>query len=156
MQQILALADAPETDRPLIEMGLDSLMAVEFATSLQQMLGDQVAVGPTMLFDHPTIDAISDYVLTMISTDVTAKEDPYPEKVTSPHPRQERIRDDIAIIGMSCRFPGAENLHQFWKNLLNGVDSIREIPDDRWDIDRFLQRTAPTRQNVFVFRRISG
>ena len=42
-------------------------MAVEFGTELQQMLGDQFAVGPTMLFDHPTIDAISDFVLELVS-----------------------------------------------------------------------------------------
>jgi len=31
---------------------------------------------------------------------------------------------DIAIIGMSGRFPGANNLEQFWKNIKNGVESI--------------------------------
>ena len=46
-------------------------------------------------------------------------------------------RDDIAIIGMSCRFPGAENVEEFWQNLLDGVDSVREIPDGRWDVDQF-------------------
>ena len=55
--------ELPEIDRPLIEMGLDSLMAVEFSTELQIMIGEQFAIGPTMLFDHPTIDAIADHVL---------------------------------------------------------------------------------------------
>lgn len=32
---------------------------------------------------------------------------------------------EIAVIGMSGRFPGANNLHQFWENLKNGVNSIR-------------------------------
>ena len=32
---------------------------------------------------------------------------------------------DIAIIGVSCRFPGADNWRQFWNNLKNGVESIR-------------------------------
>jgi acyl transferase domain-containing protein/acyl carrier protein len=34
-----------------------------------------------------------------------------------------RARDDIAIIGMSGRFPGARNLEEFWDNLRNGVES---------------------------------
>ena len=38
---------------------------------------------------------------------------------------------------MSCRFPGADNIDEFWQNLLDGVDSVREIPSDRWDMDRF-------------------
>ena len=37
---------------------------------------------------------------------------------------QEFSESDIAIVGMSCRFPGAENIDQFWKNLCNGVESI--------------------------------
>ena len=31
---------------------------------------------------------------------------------------------DIAIIGMSGRFPGARNVAEFWENLRNGVESI--------------------------------
>jgi acyl transferase domain-containing protein/acyl carrier protein len=32
--------------------------------------------------------------------------------------------DEIAIIGMSGRFPGANNIDEFWRNLVNGVESI--------------------------------
>jgi acyl transferase domain-containing protein/thioesterase domain-containing protein len=32
--------------------------------------------------------------------------------------------DEVAIIGMVCRFPGAKDIHQFWRNLKEGVDSI--------------------------------
>lgn len=41
--------------------------------------------------------------------------------------------EPIAIIGMACRFPGAKNYRDFWDNLVNRVDSIVEIPSDRWD-----------------------
>src|SRR5918996_2625022 len=34
------------------------------------------------------------------------------------------LADKIAIIGMSCRFPGARDLDAFWNNLRNGVESI--------------------------------
>jgi len=42
-------------------------------------------------------------------------------------------REDIAVIGMSGCFPGAENLEQFWENLESGANCITEIPSDRWD-----------------------
>ncbi len=32
---------------------------------------------------------------------------------------------DIAIIGMACRFPGAANAHQYWDNLIGGVEFDR-------------------------------
>ena len=44
---------------------------------------------------------------------------------------------DIAIIGLSCRFPGAENPEAFWDLLEKGGDAITEIPPDRFDVDAF-------------------
>ncbi|HEY9130845.1 MAG TPA: beta-ketoacyl synthase N-terminal-like domain-containing protein, partial [Dyella sp.] len=44
---------------------------------------------------------------------------------------------DMAIVGMACRFPGADNYAQFWDNLCQGVSSISEIPQGRWDKDAF-------------------
>jgi len=50
-----------------------------------------------------------------------------------------RQADDtgIAVIGMDCRFPGARDAEQYWGNLVGDVDSIREIPPDRWDWRRY-------------------
>ncbi len=45
--------------------------------------------------------------------------------------------EPIAIVGLSCRFPGANNPREFWQLLRDGVDAIREVPPDRWDIDQF-------------------
>lgn len=39
--------------------------------------------------------------------------------------------NSIAIVGMSCRFPGAESVNQYWQNLLDGVESIQvELDSD--------------------------
>ncbi len=40
------------------------------------------------------------------------------------------ISDGIAVIGMNCRFPGAGNIDEFWKNLKNGVESITHFSDE--------------------------
>ncbi|MEQ8971994.1 MAG: beta-ketoacyl synthase N-terminal-like domain-containing protein [Coleofasciculus sp. C1-SOL-03] len=46
--------------------------------------------------------------------------------------------EPIAIIGMGCRFPGnAHNPEAFWQLLRHGVDAIREVPPDRWDIKAY-------------------
>jgi polyketide synthase PksN len=42
-------------------------------------------------------------------------------------------KTDIAIIGMACRFPGANSHEEFWENLIQGRTSIRIIPEERWD-----------------------
>ncbi|MDP4195847.1 MAG: amino acid adenylation domain-containing protein [Bacteroidota bacterium] len=49
--------------------------------------------------------------------------------------KQQKKDDPIAIIGMECRFPGAENIDEFWNVLNNGVDAITEIPASRWNAD---------------------
>lgn len=48
-----------------------------------------------------------------------------------------QLTADVAIIGVSGRYPGARNLNEFWENLKAGKDSITEIPDGRWKISDF-------------------
>jgi acyl transferase domain-containing protein/NAD(P)H-dependent flavin oxidoreductase YrpB (nitropropane dioxygenase family) len=40
---------------------------------------------------------------------------------------------DVAVVGMSCVYPGADDLAQFWSNILANVDSVTEVPHERWD-----------------------
>lgn len=40
---------------------------------------------------------------------------------------------DIAIVGVSGKYPGADNLVQFWDNLCKSKDCITEVPHSRWD-----------------------
>ena len=41
--------------------------------------------------------------------------------------------EEIAIVGLSGRYPNAKNLEEFWGNLQQGQSAIREIPKERWD-----------------------
>jgi acyl transferase domain-containing protein len=53
---------------------------------------------------------------------------------TLEHARQE----PIAVIGLGCRFPGGANTPDaFWQMMCAGVDAIREVPAERWDIDAY-------------------
>ncbi|WP_203073864.1 SDR family NAD(P)-dependent oxidoreductase [Falsiroseomonas ponticola] len=45
---------------------------------------------------------------------------------------EARFRAPIAIIGMGCRFPGAEDPDAFWTMLAEGRDAVRPVPPDRW------------------------
>jgi 3-oxoacyl-(acyl-carrier-protein) synthase/SAM-dependent methyltransferase len=46
---------------------------------------------------------------------------------------ERRATAPVAIIGMSCRFPGADGLDEYWQLLSKGVDAVGDIPPDRWD-----------------------
>ena len=56
---------------------------------------------------------------------------------------------DIAIIGMACKFPGATNYQEFWQNLEEGINSISEIPSQRWEIENFYS-PKPKEQNKSI------
>jgi len=53
--------------------------------------------------------------------------------------------EPIAIVGMACRFPGgANNPQKFWQLLSNGIDTITEVPKERWDIDAYYDPNPDT------------
>jgi acyl transferase domain-containing protein/acyl carrier protein len=56
--------------------------------------------------------------------------------------------EQIAIIGIGCRFPGATHPHAFWELMVNGVDAISEVPADRFDVRSFYDPTPATRGKV--------
>lgn len=42
----------------------------------------------------------------------------------------------VAVVGIGCRFPGgADSPEAFWKLLANGVDTVTDVPADRWNMD---------------------
>ncbi|XP_070553984.1 phthioceranic/hydroxyphthioceranic acid synthase-like [Ptychodera flava] len=45
--------------------------------------------------------------------------------------------EGIAVVGMACRFPGAGDIDEFWKVLVNGENHVTHIPKDRWNNDAF-------------------
>ena len=56
----------------------------------------------------------------------------------------ERAKTEpIAIIGMSCRFPGANNVDEFWQLLREGRDTVRDLPPERRRITDSLGAPAP-------------
>ncbi|MCA9958477.1 MAG: type I polyketide synthase, partial [Anaerolineales bacterium] len=51
---------------------------------------------------------------------------------------EQAKREPIAIVGIGCRFPGgAHDADSFWELLRDGVDTVGEVPADRWDVDAY-------------------
>ncbi|SFS42449.1 polyketide synthase PksN [Marininema halotolerans] len=74
---------------------------------------------------------------TMTHPSNQVKEQPAKEKRVE-HVRVEGGRNEaIAIIGLAGRYPGANNVREFWHNLSEGKDCITEIPSERWDSSQY-------------------
>lgn len=56
----------------------------------------------------------------------------------------------VVIVGMACRFPGADDPQRYWENLCNGHDAITEVPADRWNNSLFYDESpaVPGRVNT--------
>jgi len=132
------------------DAGMDSLTAVELARQIGVLLGR--VISPTVAFDHPDIARLSAHALELleISTVETAsppeadfQADASAEAVSdAEHDLEPEITrgdapgpDAIAVVGMACRYPGADNPEALWALMRDGEVPIREVPADRWDID---------------------
>jgi acyl transferase domain-containing protein/NAD(P)H-dependent flavin oxidoreductase YrpB (nitropropane dioxygenase family) len=64
-------------------------------------------------------------------------------------PRPGTRRPDVAIVGMSCLLPGARNLPEYWDNIVNGVDAVREVPEARWSLHDYYDPDPTARDKVY-------
>ncbi len=49
-----------------------------------------------------------------------------------------RNYDPLVIVGIGLRFPEANNPNEFWNNLANARDSVKFLPSDRWNAQKYL------------------
>lgn len=119
-------------DAGFFDLGMDSLMAVELRRRLERGVGQEIPV--TLVMDHPRLSDAADYLLgEVLGLSKQAGAEPRPTAPAAP----PRTDEPIAVVAVSCRFPGAPNPEAFWELLSGGVDAIREVPEDRFDIDEF-------------------
>jgi acyl transferase domain-containing protein len=150
------VAFAPE--RPVRDLGLDSLGLMELRAQLQRRFGLQLDA--TFFFDYPSPRAMAERLeqLGLTARAVPSSQASTPlqvprvprrqrqEPLPISRPRYAADGEAIAIVAMACRFPGgAHNPEQFWSNLKAGVDAITEVPPTRWDINHYhhLDRDHP-------------
>nr|WP_323183776.1 SDR family NAD(P)-dependent oxidoreductase [Streptomyces canus] len=111
-------------------LGFDSVMAVDLRNSLATATG--LTLPATLVFDHPSALAVTDHLLGELLGGGTGNDHApaVPERATA-------TDDPIAIVGMSCRFPGGiETPEDLWRMLMAEGDGIQEFPADRgWDVE---------------------
>ena len=127
-----ASANAVDPEKAFQELGFDSLAAVELRNRLGTDTG--LRLPPTLIFDYPSAGALAGHLLGEAEGDVPSA------AIVS---RTASSEEPIAIVGMSCRYPGGiDSPQELWRLVAEGRDGIEEFPADRgWDLERVYDPT---------------
>ncbi|MEZ4727507.1 MAG: SDR family NAD(P)-dependent oxidoreductase [Caldilineaceae bacterium] len=154
---LLGMAEAPARTQGFADLGMDSLAAMALKRRLE---ADWTQPLPTTLaFEYPTVAQLANYLYHDVLRFDEASGDPalpsaQPAQVINTDgstvaPEEESL-DAIAIIGMGCRFPGADSPEAFWQLLRDGVDMVTTIPADRWAVDEYFAPEPATPGKLYV------
>jgi acyl transferase domain-containing protein/acyl carrier protein len=123
--------------------GLDSVHALRLTIALAEWLGRPAT--PELAYDYPTIDLLAQH----LASDEVSESPAEPVVTTDRNHRgaTDDVDEPIAIIGIGCRFPGAEGPSAYWRLLAGGQDAITEVSPNRWHPETFASMDPGTGDN---------
>jgi polyketide synthase PksN len=144
---------APERldpNSPFSDLGVDSAGLLSLLETIESQVG--VGLSPTLLFEYHSLAELTEYLSdhhaaalqASLGNDVAAVASAPSQSPPAPLPdagirvaNATPSHGDIAIIGISGRFPGAGSVEELWEVLKSGRDCITEIPQERWDYRKY-------------------
>ncbi|WP_344598973.1 SDR family NAD(P)-dependent oxidoreductase, partial [Streptomyces violaceusniger] len=122
-------AETIGSGRAFKDLGFDSLTAVELRNQLNTVTG--LRLPATLIFDYPDPQVLARHLRTeLVGAQSTVVHTPVPVVAATDD-------EPIAIVAMSCRYPGGVTTpEELWQLLAAGEDGISRFPDNRgWDLE---------------------
>lgn len=107
------------------ELGATSLDFIHLNSKISKMLKRNVPI--ETMFEYPTIESLASHL---------CGEEEVEESDNNASSEKFQVNGEsceIAVIGMSGKFPKARNIHEFWDNLVGGVECISFFEDKELD-----------------------
>ncbi|MCL2719395.1 MAG: SDR family NAD(P)-dependent oxidoreductase, partial [Lachnospiraceae bacterium] len=116
------------------DMGIDSLMSVEFRNLLNERFGHNFSV--SVLFSYPDMASLQKYITAEILPAVNIKDADAGQYMNI---EENKLKNEpIAIVGIGCKFPGGiESAEDFYRVLAEGVEAVGDIPEERWNFSQY-------------------
>ncbi len=127
------------------QLGGSSIRALRTVALMKKQA--DVNITPAEFFDNPTINSVLQLAdrKAQLTDRFALHGESKPESA-----EQSKYDGQYAIVGMSARFPGAQNLEQFWENLVQGRESISFFTPE--ELDRTLDPRDTTDPNYVAAR----
>ncbi len=123
--QVLNIPESQvEMDASFLEIGGTSVKAYEFLGKLSELIGVDI---PSSIFSK--CETLSEFIDYFSNNSSIVKTDMATTTIEKVH-----TKETVAITGMALRFPDAENIEQFWRNLVEGKDSIKRVSLSRREL----------------------
>lgn len=117
-------------DIPIESFQFSSLKKIEISAALTNKYRK---LSPTFMYEFNTLGQVVQFINPTVDVECRKKN----VKGSDIPDNSKEESDEVAIIGINLKLPGANSKDEFWNNIRNGKSSIGEIPKNRWDIDRF-------------------
>jgi amino acid adenylation domain-containing protein len=127
-KEILQLEQVGQHDN-YFELGGTSFDIIKINEKLKQKYRLEIPV--VEMFRYTTVNTLAQYIDARINNKSdNSQHKKQARKKTNERKKVSSQSREIAVIGMAGRFPGAENLHQYWENLAKGRITLRQATDD--------------------------
>lgn len=123
-----------DIDKPFQDYGADSVLLAQLLQEINQVA--QSTIDPSIAYEYSTVRSLSEWLATthpealgsFFEKGDTEQSASMKEDLIS----EETSLDGIAVVGLSCRFPGGEGVEAYWRLLSEGGSAIQEVPTKRW------------------------